>query len=151
MSGETGFTKSSVQLKQGPQVRLAVWMGLNTSSGNMQVNTALETVGPWERTWPSNLVTLSQDYSCPIPSPVISSQMKIPLNYPCLCTSTQAFRLSFLAFFLSSSSPHLLKKPQISCHYSVITPKGTGTNTAPISPSQEDEEIMSYFQLVSPF
>lgn len=48
---------ASVQLKQGPQYRLAVWMGLNTSSGYvLQANTTVETLGPRERTQPSNLL-----------------------------------------------------------------------------------------------
>lgn len=48
---------ASVQLKQGLQFRLAVWMGLNTSSGYvLQANTTIETLGPWKRTWPSNLL-----------------------------------------------------------------------------------------------
>lgn len=79
---------------------------------------------------------------------------KIPLSYLFLSTGP-AYKLSDCSLQLSSS-PILLptpQKPQICCHCSVATPKGTGLNIAKatFSPNQGDEGVMSYFQLVSPF
>lgn len=77
----------------------------------------------------------------------------MPLSYLFLCTIPAA-KLSDSSFWLSSC-PVLRtpQNPQICCHYSVATPKGTGMNIAKaaFSSNQGHKEIMSDFQLASPF
>ena len=158
-------TKSSVHLKQQPKLvgssgqagslnRFRCFFGEHTESQHNRRDS--QTTGGDTAIYFT--LSLNQDYSCFMPLPCDQLPNKengeIPLSYLFLSTVPEP-KLSDCSFWLSSC-PVLLptpQKPQICCHCSVATPKGTGMNTAKatFSPNQGDEEVMSYFQLVSPF
>lgn len=162
MSGETGVTKSSVHLKQQP--KLAGSSGQAGSLNRLRcfLREHTDSQHNCRDFWPTGedmaiyfTLSINQDYSCLILLPCDQLPNKenreIPLNYLFLSTVPEP-KLSDPSFWLSSCPPCHAKK-QICCHCPVATPKGTGMNTAKatFSPNQGDEEVMSYFQLVSPF